>query len=165
MGENESEKETRREREDKMTARKRQRRVAPRCPGRCRNRHRRQRSLSRGLLLRLPMAAREGQGWHRGAIEPLPITCGKCSSSSESPRVTSLHRSCLSPGYDGAGRASALSNSRAPAAAKARRAIQLAIHWPVMTINPGGCALKRTRPSVIVMSGMPRQPCQPFDQE
>jgi hypothetical protein len=39
------------------------------------------------------------------------------------------------PGYDGADRASALSNSRAPAAAKARRAIQLAIHWPVMTID------------------------------
>jgi hypothetical protein len=58
-----------------------------------------------------------------------------------------------------------LNSYRHPAAAKARRAIQLAIHWAVMTINPGGCALKRTRPSVIVMSGMPRQPCQPFEQE
>jgi hypothetical protein len=29
------------------------------------------------------------------AVRPSPITCGKCSSSSESPRVTSLHGSCL----------------------------------------------------------------------
>jgi hypothetical protein len=58
-----------------------------------------------------------------------------------------------------------LAPSRTPAAAMGRRAIQLAIHWPVMTIDPGGCALQHTRPSVIIVSGTPRQPCQPFEQE
>jgi aldehyde dehydrogenase family protein len=35
---------------------------------------------------------------------------------------------------------------------------------PLVTIDPGGCACKRTRPSVMVMSGMTRKPCRPFGQ-
>jgi hypothetical protein len=35
---------------------------------------------------------------------------------------------------------------------------------PLVTIDPGGCACKRTGPSVMVMSGMTRKLCRPFGQ-
>jgi hypothetical protein len=72
------------------------------------------------------------------AARPSPTTCGKCSSSSASPRATS-------------------SSASSPAEAIARPAIRLAIHWPVTTIDPDGCALKRTGSSVLVVPGIRRQ--------
>src|SRR5438552_14763574 len=76
MGENESEKETRARKRGQDDRTKRQRRVARKCPGRCRNRHRKEHSQDRRSA-----HSRPPDGWRRASHLP---------QARESPRIRNV---------------------------------------------------------------------------